>query len=200
MTERKPDNVSWESWIERQIQDGQRDGAFDQLPGRGRPIAGIGTVHDDMWWAKAKLRDEDIDYLPPTIAIRAERFAAIEAATRAPNEARARAILAEVNSRIRYVNTYATSGPPSTTMTIDVEDLLERRRALSPPELPATTPVDDTSVESRSDRWWQRAWRRRRRRAMRSLRNDVDHSSGIQPAVRRERRTGDRRRRRGQER
>lgn len=193
MTERKPDDVSWESWIERQIQDGQRNGAFDQLPGHGRPIDGIGIIHDDLWWAKAKLRDEDIEILPPTIAIRAERAEAIESAMRAVSDAQVRAIVDGVNARIRYVNSYATSGPPSTTVTIDVEELLVRWRAASPLDTAVTPDREPTAaavVESSVDRWWQRAWRRRRR-ARHTL-----SASATDPAVRPERRTGGRRRHR----
>lgn len=37
MEERK-DRKDWESWIDQQIREAQDRGAFDQLPGRGRPL------------------------------------------------------------------------------------------------------------------------------------------------------------------
>jgi Domain of unknown function (DUF1992) len=37
MTERKPPGVSWESWFEEQIRRAREDGAFDNLPGAGKP-------------------------------------------------------------------------------------------------------------------------------------------------------------------
>ena len=168
MTERKPDNVSWESWVERQIQDGQRAGAFDALPGHGRPLDGLDTAHDELWWVKAKLRDEQINALPPTIAIRAERADAIEAAMRADTEADARSLLDRVNERIRYINSHATAGPPSTVVTVDVEVMIERwhdarRAATREANSDAIAAVaTDADPPARSRRAWR--WRRQRRR------------------------------------
>ena len=60
---RKPKGVSWESWIDRQIRQGVADGAFDDLPGKGKPLAEFPDFHDDDWWLKAKLRAERLSYL-----------------------------------------------------------------------------------------------------------------------------------------
>jgi len=38
MTERKPPGVSWESWFEEQIRQAQEGGAFENLPGAGKPL------------------------------------------------------------------------------------------------------------------------------------------------------------------
>jgi hypothetical protein len=167
MTERKPEGLSWQSWVDRQIREGQQGGAFDDLDGRGRPIDDIGVVHDELWWLKAKLRDEDIEYLPPTIAIRAERAAAIDAAMDSSTEATARVIIEDVNARIRYINSHGAGGPPSTAVAIDVETLLDRWQAAHPP-----MPVVDDRVDTRDHhddhaagstrRWWHRVvlwWR-----------------------------------------
>ncbi len=166
MTERKPDHLSWQSWIERQIRDAQRGGAFDDLDGQGRPIEGLDTVHDDLWWVKAKLRDEDINYLPPTIAIRAERANAIDAALRSVTETEARFLIDEVNTRIRYVNSHATSGPPSTVVTIDLNAFIDRWQAERPPEPPTPTdaPLAAMQTEPPGRRRWWHWWRRRPRR------------------------------------
>ncbi len=128
VTERKPTGVSWESWTERQIEQGRRAGLFEGLDGAGQPIEGLDGPHDEEWWVKAKLRREEIAYLPPTIAVRAEREAAIAAAVAAADEGDARRILAEINDRIRYLNSHAVAGPPSTVWIVDVEAVLERRR------------------------------------------------------------------------
>jgi len=161
MTERKPTGLSWESWIDRQIQEGREQGAFDDLSGSGRPFDDIGVVHDEMWWVKAKLRDEDISYLPPTIAIRTERAAAIDAAMLAETEATARLLIDDVNQQIRYVNSHATAGPPSSVMTVDVETFIERWRVAHPGHdapvgLPDARTEPDSPVHRR--RWRQR-WR-----------------------------------------
>ncbi len=137
MTEHKPTGLRWESWTEKQIEEGRRAGLFDGLDGAGKPIEGLDGPHDEEWWIKAKLRREKLDYLPPTIAIRGERDAAIAAALDARDEAEARSILEQVNDRIRYVNSHTVSGPPSTVWVVDVDSILERRRLVGPEE-PAT--------------------------------------------------------------
>ena len=38
MTQRKPLGTSWETWIERQIRVAQEEGAFNNLPGAGKPL------------------------------------------------------------------------------------------------------------------------------------------------------------------
>lgn len=164
MTERKPTGLSWESWTEKQIEEGRRAGLFDGLDGAGKPIEGLDGPHDEEWWVKAKLRREKIDYLPPTIAIRAERDAAVASALEAADECEARRILEQINDRIRYVNSHTVSGPPSTVWVVDEESLLERWRAAHPvvePE-PDVGP-DDSIADEPPVRPRRRLGRRRRR-------------------------------------
>jgi hypothetical protein len=147
MTEHKPPGLSWESWAERQIEEGRRAGLFDGLDGEGKPIEGLDGPHDEEWWVKAKLRREEIDYLPPTIAIRGERDAAVAAALDASDEAEARRLIEEINERIRYVNSHTVSGPPSTVWVVDVESILERRRLRRPNEPPDDEPPDGVAAD-----------------------------------------------------
>lgn len=162
MTEHKPTGVSWESWTERQIVEGRRAGLFDGLDGEGKPIDGLDEPHDEEWWVKAKLRREQIDYLPPTIAIRGERDAAIAAALDAADEAAARLIIERLNDRIRYVNSHTVSGPPSTVWVVDLDSILERWREAHPE--PPVSAHDEEPAESdslappprRSGRWLRR--------------------------------------------
>jgi hypothetical protein len=161
VTERKPPGVSWESWTEKQIEEGRRAGLFDGLDGQGKPIEGLDGPHDEEWWVKAKLRREKIDYLPPTIAIRGERDAAITSALDAASEADARQILEQVNDRIRYVNSHTVSGPPSTVWVIDVESMLERWRSAHPeppPSAQCDAPTEPAASPRprRSGRWFRR--------------------------------------------
>ena len=162
MTERKPSGVSWQSWVERQIDEARQGGAFDDLDGHGHPIDGISTVHDEMWWIKAKLRDEDIAYLPPTIAIRAEREAAIDAAMAASTEEEVRALLEDLNQHIRHVNSHGAAGPPSSVAPVDVDVIVERWRTNRPPApLPTVDAEPVLPAPPQSRRWWHRlfGWR-----------------------------------------
>src|SRR5215218_2217953 len=66
MTERKPPGVGFETWVERQLREAAERGAFDDLPGAGKPIPDLDKPHDELWWVKQKLRDEGLAWLPPT--------------------------------------------------------------------------------------------------------------------------------------
>ena len=121
MTERKPPGVGFGTWVERQIRQATERGAFDNLPGAGKPIADLDKPHDEQWWVKQKLRREDFAYLPPTMALRREAEEALEAASRAASEAEVRRIVADINRKIVEGNRKAASGPPLNLMPFDVE-------------------------------------------------------------------------------
>jgi len=126
---RKPGGVSWETWTERQIREGIERGEFADLPGAGKPIDDLFRNHDEDWWIKAKLRREELSYLPPTLAIRKEVEMAREAIARATTESVVRRILADINPRIRDINRRGADGPPSSVMPLDEEAVVEAWRA-----------------------------------------------------------------------
>ena len=49
MNEHKPPGLTWESWAERQIEEGRRAGLFDGLDGEGKPIDGLDGPHERNW-------------------------------------------------------------------------------------------------------------------------------------------------------
>lgn len=128
MTQRKPPGVEWESWIDKQIREARERGEFDNLPGAGKPLPDLDTPHDELWWVRKKMKREDLQYLPPSLAVRREledTRARIDAAT---DEAEVRTLVAAINERIRYVNTRPGDGPPSTLMPLDAESVVARWR------------------------------------------------------------------------
>src|SRR5262245_52817059 len=66
VTQRKPPELSVAGWVEQQIQEAQRAGRFDDLPGSGRPLDAADAA-DPLWWAKQLLRREHVDALPPAL-------------------------------------------------------------------------------------------------------------------------------------
>jgi hypothetical protein len=124
MTERKPPGVGFESWVERQLREATERGAFDDLPGAGKPIPDLDKPHDELWWVKQKLRRENLSYLPPTIALRKQSEEALEAAARAGSEDEVRRIVAGINAKIIEGNRKAASGPPLNLAPFDVERLV----------------------------------------------------------------------------
>ncbi|MBN2623982.1 MAG: DUF1992 domain-containing protein [Acidimicrobiales bacterium] len=132
MSERKPPGVSWETWVERQIREGIERGEMDGLPGTGKPIADLDRPRDEMWWVRAKLRREEAQYLPPTLAVRKELDDTMERIAAATTEAEVRRLATDINARIRKVNATATAGPPSSLMPLDIERVVERWRERRP--------------------------------------------------------------------
>lgn len=140
MSERKPPGVSWQTWIDRQIESARAEGAFDDLPGLGKPIDGLEQPRDELWWVREKLRRENVEYLPPSLAIRKEADEATAKALAAPTDEDARRILEEVNERIRYLNSHMVEGPPTTLMALDVDEILAARPP-APTATDAESPV-----------------------------------------------------------
>jgi DnaJ homologue, subfamily C, member 28, conserved domain len=129
VTERKPPGVSWETWIDRQIREGMDRGEFDGLPGHGKPLDDLDRPRDELWWVKRKLRRETVEFLPPTLALRKEVEDARERIAAAMSEDDVRAIVTEINARIRYINSRATAGPPSTQAPLDIHHELTKWRS-----------------------------------------------------------------------
>lgn len=123
MTARKPAELSFESWIEQQIQQAQREGLFDDLPGAGRPLRAEDGA-DPNWWAKQLLRREQVDFLPPALALRRSVEKALEALPALRDERRVRELLEGLDAEIRRFNATATSGPPTTQAPLDFEAIV----------------------------------------------------------------------------
>lgn len=128
MTERKPPGTSWETWIEAQIRVAREQGAFDNLPGTGKPLPNLDQAHDPLWWVKQYLQREQLSVLPPSLELlrKVEKeFAAID---KLPDEAAVRHRVAELNVEIARANATMLEGPPTRLSTLDVEKLVERWR------------------------------------------------------------------------
>ncbi|MFD1829491.1 DUF1992 domain-containing protein [Streptomyces desertarenae] len=128
MTERRPPGVDAETWADRQIREAAERGAFDGLPGMGRPLPDLDAPYDDLWWVRKKMKREGLSYLPPALALRKEAEDARAAAVRAASEPEARRIVAEVNERIRAALRMPPPGPPLNLRPLDAEDVVREWR------------------------------------------------------------------------
>lgn len=125
MTERKPEGVEWDSWVEQKIQEAMDRGDFDNLPGLGKPIADLALPYDELWWVRKKLRDEQLSVLPPALVLLKELDEAKERIAAAGTEEEVRGLVAAINDRIIYVNSHTISGPGSNIVPLDVERVLQ---------------------------------------------------------------------------
>ncbi|MEU6084125.1 DUF1992 domain-containing protein [Streptomyces sp. NPDC047108] len=132
MTERKPPGVPFESWVDKQIREATERGAFDNLPGAGKPLADANAPYDEEWWIKKKMHDEGGMALPPTLAVRKEAYEARAAALEAASEPEVRRIVADINDRIREAIRTPLAGPPLNLVPFDVETVVQEWRDQRP--------------------------------------------------------------------
>lgn len=129
MADRKPDGMGFESFVEQQIRKAQEDGAFRDLPGAGRPIPDLDKPLGELWWLKAKLKSEGLDFLPEALAVRRDLERALERAATSRTEGEVRALLALLDARIRKLNATTTGGPATSVGPVDIEDAVAHWKA-----------------------------------------------------------------------
>ena len=156
MTERKPANVSMETWVERQIREAQQKGAFDNLPGHGKPIPR--GASEDSSWLRGYLRREELSsdaLLPTPLQLRKqiERLPTELLALRSERHVRDR--IDELNVRIRDWIRNPT-GPQIPIGLVDVEGAVDdwRSARVAIPAAPETQGEQPISAPRR--RWFGR--------------------------------------------
>src|SRR5262249_50260598 len=117
----------FESWVEEQIQQAQREGAFDNLPGRGKPDAN--RPYDPDWWIKNLIQREKLSILPPALEARQKLSTTLARIREMADEGAVRREFESLNAEIARINSRVTSGPPTDVGRLDVEAALERWRA-----------------------------------------------------------------------
>lgn len=128
MTERKPPGVSWESWIDQQIREAREDGAFDDLPGAGKPLADLEHGYDPDWWVKKLVRREGVSVLPPALAMVRKVETELAKIWALARESDVRTRVTALNAEIATVNATAAEGPPTRLAPLDVEALVQEWR------------------------------------------------------------------------
>jgi hypothetical protein len=125
---RKPPGQSWRSWIDQHIRQAQEAGEFDDLPGKGKPLAGLNEVYDPDWWAKKLIAREKVSLLPPALVIRRRVEKEIPRILRLRREQDVRIALGKLNAEISRTNRTVHEGPPTTVSVIDEDEFVARWR------------------------------------------------------------------------
>ena len=146
------------TWVDQQVQQAIARGEFDDLPGAGKPIEGLGVEHDPDWWLKKLVEREHLVVLPPSIQLRKDDAELDGLLDQQITEQAARELVEDFNDRVIRARYQLPSGPPLITMPRDVEDTLaawrERRTVRAADGPPALSPA------SRRRRRWLRRGRR----------------------------------------
>ena len=132
MTERKPLETSWETWTEAQIRAAMKDGAFDNLPGAGKPLPNYGQEYDPLWWQKQLVQREQITVLPPSLELLRKVEEELATIAKLHDEAIVRRRIAALNVEITTVNATVVEGPPTRLGTLDVDQVVAQWRRTSP--------------------------------------------------------------------
>ncbi|BDZ40221.1 DUF1992 domain-containing protein [Microbacterium suwonense] len=109
-------------FVETAIQLAIRRGEFDNLPGAGKPIEGLGTSHDPDWWIRRKIETENLSGLgPPALLLRTEDRELNGELDQLGREEDVRAVLEDFNRRVIEARRQLNGGPPVVTKTRDVD-------------------------------------------------------------------------------
>jgi Domain of unknown function (DUF1992) len=171
MTERKPQGMSFRSWIDQQISDATERGAFDNLPGSGQPLRRRGDSDDPDGWVLDWVRREGVpteELLPTPLRLRKQAARLADSMPDFASEQEVRDCVAELNDRIMEWRRLPI-GPPIFVPLVDSEAMIDKWRAAragSPPvtavpaaQLTDAEPADDGAAEAGPGRrrWWRRA-------------------------------------------
>lgn len=116
-------------FVELSVQQAIRAGDFDDLPGLGKPIPGLGVPHHPDWWIRRKIEREQLTGLgPPALTLRAENAGLDERLDATASERVVRELLDDFNGRVIEARRQLQGGPPVVTPTRDVETEVRRWR------------------------------------------------------------------------
>src|SRR5689334_7478057 len=113
MTERKPPQTSLETWVKAQIRIAREQGAFDNLPGAGKPLPNLDQANDPLRWLKQYLQRENLSIQQPTLELLRKVEMELAAIEKLGDEAAVRQRLTALNAEIAKINATATDGPPT---------------------------------------------------------------------------------------
>lgn len=158
---RKPPNVSFETWVEKQIREAMDRGEFDNLPGSGRPITDLDTPYEELW-VKRKLEREGLTTeaaLPTPLKLRKEAEQLPETVRELTSESQVRAVVDELNARIKDW-LLLPRGPAVIVAPVDADAIVAQwREDQRKTDQTATAQRPSRGKDAQRTRWWHRLLR-----------------------------------------
>ncbi|SFB89958.1 protein of unknown function [Nocardioides terrae] len=142
-----------QTWVDLQVRAAMERGEFDDLPGAGKPIEGLGTEHDPEWWVKKLVERERLVVLPLSVQLRKEDASLDGELDRLSTEKAVRAKVEDFNERVIKARYALPEGPPLITMPRDVDATVTGWAARRAERLAARR---TTHEETPPRRWWRR--------------------------------------------
>jgi hypothetical protein len=147
-------------WVDLQVQQAMARGDFDDLPGAGKPIRGLGATHDPDWWVKGLIEREKITgVLPPALALRKEDAELDTVLDREATPDAVRRVVRDFNRRVVEARRQLQGGPPVVTPTRDEDQEVaawEVRRLERRERQRAQLAADAARPQSVRRRGWRR--------------------------------------------
>jgi hypothetical protein len=169
MTERKPRQQSFTSWIDQQIADAEDRGVFDNLPGAGQPLNIKPTGDGDFGqaWMHDYARREGVspaEFLPTPLKLRREIEQLAETVGEMRSEAEVRETFGDLNRRIVEWRRIPV-GPPIHVRLVNTDEMVARWRAAraaerAEPAAEAQAAPQQTARPVRRPSWLRRLRRR----------------------------------------
>jgi len=158
MTERKPQGMSFRSWIDQQISEAAERGAFDNLAGAGKPLPAKPDP-DGLGWLRDYVRREGVsaeELLPTPLKLRKHIHRLTETVHSLRSEQQVRDAVAELNLQIMEWRRIPL-GPPVFVPLVDPEAMVRAWRDRQPATPATQAPAEDQAAEARNPRrwWWQ---------------------------------------------
>jgi hypothetical protein len=153
--------------VEQKIRAAQQEGAFDNLPGAGKPLDPV-DLNDPDWFVKRLVKREKIDprtMLHPTIALRREAEGFPESLADLRTEAQVRAFLEDFNERVKAEWRRPQVGPSLAVIArpVDVDKVVGRWAALREEAAAQARALEAAAAEEAAlaseaprRRWWRR--------------------------------------------
>jgi len=169
MTERKPRQQSFTSWIDQQIADAEDRGVFDNLPGAGKPLNIKPTGDGDFGqaWMRDYARREGVspeEFLPTPLKLRREIEELAETVGEMRSEAEVRETFGDLNRRIVEWRRIPV-GPPIHVPLVNIDDMVARwRAARTAKAVQAPAPAAQAAPHKAASPARRQSWLRRLRR------------------------------------
>jgi Domain of unknown function (DUF1992) len=115
------DPRAWRKVAENRIEEAIKEGAFDNLPGFGKPLV-VNLDDDENGWLREKARREKLNLLPPALELAKLVERRLVAIRELESGSKQESALRALNEYINRANMRITWGPPSTVLPIRLED------------------------------------------------------------------------------
>ncbi|GLZ50431.1 DUF1992 domain-containing protein [Actinomycetospora sp. NBRC 106378] len=152
----EPGETYWEryeSLIDEQIRRATAEGAFDDLPGAGKPLD-LPARDDEHWWVRSKMRAEGVPteaLLPPSLRLRKDIERLDDDVRDLADEAAVRAVVADLDRRVVAFLRFP-AGPRVPIRRPSADAVVERWRAARAAWTPEPSPVPAPGRRP----WWRR--------------------------------------------